>query len=148
MSVDQTNASDLLSRILDEVEPLSSPTAPAEPSSSTVSQAGVKVEAERSAPPPISPDLISLLPSILSALPQGGSGAGKAGGAKGHTMDRHTALLCAIKPYLGERRQATAETVLRLCRLWDALSRAGLSSALLGGLMGSSGAEQSREEVE
>ena len=140
VSVDQTNASDLLSRILDEVETHSSPAAPKAPQAPQASQAG----AERPAAPPISPDLISLLPSILSALPQGGSGAG----AKGHPVDRHTALLCAIKPYLGERRQATAETVLRLCRLWDALSRAGLSPAMLGGLLGASGTEQSREEVE
>ena len=137
ISVDQTNASDLLSRILDEVE-TPSPSSPV----ASLPQTGE----ERSASPPIPPDLISLLPSILSALPQGGSGAGKAGGGKGHPMDRHTALLCAIKPYLGERRQATAETVLRLCRLWDALSRAGLSSSLLGGLLGSAGAEQSRED--
>ena len=126
--MEQTNAADLLSRILDEVE--------ADGASATVA------EASKPASAPPSADLISLLPTILSALPQG---SGPSAGAK-HPTDRHTALLCAIKPYLGERRQATAETVLRLCRLWDALSRAGLSSALLGGLLGSSGAEQSRED--
>ncbi len=52
-------------------------------------------------------------------------------------LDRHTALLSAVKPYLGERRQATADTVLRLCRLWDALNRAGITPAMLeGGLAG------------
>lgn len=124
--MEQTNAADLLSRILDEVE--------ADGASATVA------EASKPASAPPSADLISLLPSILSALPQGN---GPSAGAK-HPTDRHTALLCAIKPYLGERRQATAETVLRLCRLWDALSRAGLSSAVLNGLLGG-GASPSKE---
>ena len=118
--MEQTKAADLLSRILDEVE--------ADGASAT------GAEASRPAPAPPSADLLSLLPTLLSALPQGG---GTSAGAK-HPTDRHTALLCAVKPYLGERRQATAETVIRLCRLWDALSRAGLSTAVLNGLLGGS----------
>ncbi len=52
-----------------------------------------------------------------------------------HTVDRHTALLCAVKPYLSPRRQEAAETVIRLCRIWDALERSGISlSGLLSGL--------------
>lgn len=121
MNVDNMQASDMLTRILDEVE------------GGTPSAQG---EARPASAPPTA-DLVSLLPTILSALPQGsGPQGGGTSGAKGHPPDRHTALLCAVKPYLGERRQATADTVIRLCRLWDALSRAGLSTAVLNGLLG------------
>jgi hypothetical protein len=51
-------------------------------------------------------------------------------------VDRHTALLCAIKPYLSPARRDAAETVIRLCRIWDALERSGIS---LTGLLGSLG---------
>ena len=51
-----------------------------------------------------------------------------------HTIDRHTALLCAVKPYLSPERQSAADTVIRLCRVWDALERSGIS---LSGLLGS-----------
>ena len=122
MSVDNKQASDMLARILDEVEGDVAPAAQ---------------EASKTASAPPTADLVSLLPTILSALPQGsGPQGGGTSGAKGHPPDRHTALLCAVKPYLGERRQATADTVIRLCRLWDALSRAGLSTAVLNGLLG------------
>lgn len=127
MNVDNMQASDMLTRILDEVEGDVAPAAR---------------EASKTASAPPTADLVSLLPTILSAFPQGGGpqGGGPQGGgtsgAKGHPPDRHTALLCAVKPYLGERRQATADTVIRLCRLWDALSRAGLSTAVLNGLLG------------
>ena len=125
MNVDNMQASDMLTRILDEVEGGVAPAAR---------------EASKTASAPPTADLVSLLPAILSALPQGGGSSG----AKGHPPDRHTALLCAVKPYLGERRQATADTVIRLCRLWDALSRAGLSTAVLNGLLGG-GAPPSQE---
>ena len=122
MNVDNMQASDMLTRILDEVEGDVAPAAR---------------EASKTASAPPTADLVSLLPTILSALPQGGGPqGGGSSGAKGHPPDRHTALLCAVKPYLGERRQATADTVIRLCRLWDALSRAGLSTAVLNGLLG------------
>ena len=123
MNVDNKQASDMLARILDEVEGGAS---------------SAREESDRASVPPTA-DLVSLLPAILSALPQGGGPqGGGTSGAKGHPPDRHTALLCAVKPYLGERRQATADTVIRLCRLWDALSRAGLSTAVLNGLLGGS----------
>ena len=122
MNVDNMQASDMLTRILDEVEGDVAPAAQ---------------EASKTASAPPTADLVTLLPTILSALPQGsGPQGGGTSGAKGHPPDRHTALLCAVKPYLGERRQATADTVIRLCRLWDALSRAGLSTAVLNGLLG------------
>ena len=135
MNVDNMQASDMLTRILDEVEGDVAPAAR---------------EASKTASAPPTADLVSLLPTILSALPQGsepqggGPQGGGSSGAKGHPPDRHTALLCAVKPYLGERRQATADTVIRLCRLWDALSRAGLSTAVLNGLLGG-GAPPSQE---
>ena len=125
-SVDNKQASDMLARILDEVE------------GGTPSAQG---EARPASAPPTA-DLVTLLPTILSAFPKGD---GPSAGAK-HPTDRHTALLCAVKPYLGERRQATADTVIRLCRLWDALSRAGLSTAVLNGLLGG-GTPPSKESV-
>lgn len=60
-----------------------------------------------------------------------------------HTVDRHTALLCAVKPYLSDERQAAAETVIRLCRVWDALEKSGVSlSGILNSLGGNSGTNQ------
>jgi hypothetical protein len=60
-----------------------------------------------------------------------------------HTVDRHTALLCAVKPYLSPRRREAAETVIRLCRIWDALERSGISlSGLLSNLGGAAPAAQ------
>lgn len=64
------------------------------------------------------------------------SGAASAGGketapaAKKYPVDRHTALICAVKPYLSPERQEAAETILRLCRIWDALGRSGMLTAL------------------
>ncbi len=73
------------------------------------------------------PALLAALPTLLENLAPGGKGAAP--------PDRHTALLCAIKPYLGPDRQAAADTVLRLVRVWDALARSGISlSSLFGSL--------------
>ena len=44
-----------------------------------------------------------------------------------HRLDRHTALLCALKPYLSPSRRESVETVIRLCRVWDALEKSGIS---------------------
>ncbi len=134
--MDQNPTPDLLSRLLDEAEGASPPAGGAE-----------TVTADTPSTPPISPAggllgglaadpalLSSVLPALLSAMPQGGGGGASRG--KPQALDRHTALLCAVKPYLGERRQATAETVLKICRLWDALARAGISPATLTGLLG------------
>lgn len=162
MSADNNGAADLLARILDEVEVESTP----KPASAVADPAETHVKGASGNGAPVTgassggsllgglaadPALLSsVLPALLSAFPQGGgksasaetgAGTGSAGGSsppKGrpYPLDRHTALLCAVKPYLGERRQATAETVLRLCRLWDALSRAGLSPSMLNGLLG------------
>ena len=87
------------------------------------------------------PALLSALPSLLENLsPLLGSLGGGVGSApqatRPHTIDRHTALLCALKPYLSPHRRETAETVIRLCKVWDALERSGIS---LTGLLGSVG---------
>ena len=86
------------------------------------------------------PALLSAMPSLLENLsPLLGSlgGVGSAHTAtRPHPMDRHTALLCALKPYLSPHRQDTAEMVIRLCRVWDALEKSGVS---LTGLLGSVG---------
>lgn len=86
------------------------------------------------------PALLSALPTLAENLaPLLGSlsrGAGSGTSAtRPHTVDRHTALLCAVKPYLSPRRRDAAETVIRLCRIWDALERSGISlTGLLAGL--------------
>lgn len=54
-----------------------------------------------------------------------------------HTIDRHTALLCAIKPYLGQERQRAAEDMIRICRMLSTLEGMGISlSSVLSGLTG------------
>ncbi len=150
--------SDRLARILDEVEREGVSAPSPEPAVSRSTE-------ERAPASPLSsgglgallgglaadPSVLSaVLPALLSAM--SGAGGGQPSQGEGAPPvptatvsaaplpkpppDRHTALLCAIKPYLGERRQATAETVLRLCRVWDALSRAGVTPSLLAGLLG------------
>lgn len=94
------------------------------------------------------PALLSALPTLmenLSPLLAGlKTGVGSAPNAtRPHSIDRHTALLCALKPYLSPHRRDTAETVLRLCRIWDALERSGIS---LTGLPGSTGNATPRTE--
>ena len=137
----------LLDRLLDEAEATSADTPPA------TSDGG-----ETSSPPTASggfegsplgfllqnPALLSALPSRMENLsPLLGSLSGTRGGVgnsptatRPHAIDRHTALLCAIKPYLSPHRRETAETVIRLCKVWDALEKSGIS---LTGLLGSMG---------
>ncbi len=144
--MDTNTASLLLDRLLDEVESESleptpasvktgtaptTPTAQAPPASGLASLLG-----GLAADPAV---LTSVLPAMLSAFGGGSSSKGEPASLSSERPlppDRHTALICAVKPYLGERRQATADTVLKLCRIWDALNRAGLSPAVLGKLLG------------
>ena len=96
---------------------------------------------------PSSPDLSGLLgglmsnPAMLSKLPElmgtlgpllgglGGLGGGKprSGGGSPHHgglhLDRHTALLCAVKPYLCAERQQMAEYLIGLCKMGDVLQK-------------------------
>lgn len=87
------------------------------------------------------PTLAENLAPLLGTMTHG-TGSGQ-GATRPHTVDRHTALLCAVKPYLSPRRREAAETVIRLCRIWDALERSGISlTGLLGGLGGAEPSER------
>ena len=137
----------LLDRLLDEVEkgtadgspPADVPTvAAASPPSPTAGGNGLGSllanPALLTALPTLAENLAPLLGSLTGSLTGGGVGRA-ASATRPHTVDRHTALLCAVKPYLSPRRQEAAETVIRLCRVWDALERSGISlSGVLAGL--------------
>ena len=41
--------------------------------------------------------------------------------------DRHTALLCALKPYLGSERRQAVEYLISVCRVWGTLQSVGLT---------------------
>ncbi len=154
---------DLLERLLDEAEQGSEAThappseVPPPPAAPAVTVSAPPTQAPT---PPSRPTGGSLLgglplggllanPALLAALPtlaenlgpllgslSGGTGSAPTA-TRPHTVDRHTALLCAVKPYLSPQRQSAAETVIRLCRVWDALDRSGISlSGLLGGTGG------------
>ncbi len=148
-----TERRDILGRILDEVEgsaPLASVPPPEIP---PAAPPGAPPGAPPAGPPmtldgggsPLAgllsnPALLAALPTLLENVgPLLGGGPGRpstappsaaippAGRPAGHHVDRHTALLCAVKPYLSAERQEAAETVIRLCRIWDTLERSGLS---------------------
>ena len=145
----------LLERLLDEAEgdaPLDaegSPPAPPHPDGTDAPDTSPPSPSSAGTPAgnPLglllqNPALLAALPSLLADLSPllgslGGGGVGSAPQAtRPHTIDRHTALLCALKPYLSPHRRETAETVIRLCKVWDALERSGIS---LTGLLGSVG---------
>ena len=141
MPTPSPNPQGILERLLDEAEAQSPP--PPSPPPQPAPSADASVQ---SPPNPLGallsdPAVLTALPSLMENLtPLLGSlgrGVGSSPNAsRPHTVDRHTALLCAIKPYLSPHRQETAETVIRLCRVWDALERSGIS---LTGLLGSVG---------
>lgn len=143
----------ILERLLDEVENTAPPPADSPPTPPPA--AG---NPPTDTPPPPAGNPLGLLlqnPALLSALPSLmenlspllgslGNGTGSAPNAtRPHSIDRHTALLCALKPYLSPHRRETAETVLRLCKVWDALERSGIS---LTGLLGSVGSGTTANE--
>lgn len=142
--------SGLLERILDEVEA----DAPSHPSTDTRPPVVEPSSAEDllSGGHPLglllrNPALLSALPALLENLSPLLGGLGGTGAApsvvRPHALDRHTALLCALKPYLSPHRRDTADTVIRLCRVWDALEKSGIS---LTGLLGSVGNNDHQEE--
>lgn len=125
----------LLERLLDEVEQVSdgeAPPPPPPPPPGGSSPLGAILS---------NPAILSALPALMENLsPLLGSLGGGVGSSphatRPHAVDRHTALLCALKPYLSPHRRETAETVIRLCRVWDALEKSGIS---LSGLLGTAG---------
>lgn len=133
----------LLERLLDEVEkgpadgahPPDIPAVAApSPPSPTAGGNGLGALLTNPALLTVLPTLAENLAPLLGSLSGGGVGSA-ASATRPHTVDRHTALLCAVKPYLSPRRQEAAETVIRLCRVWDALERSGISlPGVLAGL--------------
>ena len=67
------------------------------------------------------------LPASKESIPASGSPAPKTV----IPVDRHTALLCAIKPYLGRERQQAAEHLISLCRVFSTLQSMGVSLPML-----------------
>ena len=114
------------------------------------------------APPPTPttvtprPDMGGLLenPALLQALPQLMSSlgpllsSGKATtSAKKSSLDKHTALLCALKPYLGRERQQALEQMISVCRVMTTLEGMGISLPdLWAGLTAGRGELPQREE--
>ena len=147
----------LLDRLLDKAEAAAPPAA--EPPPTPPPPVG---QSSGETPPPPATNPLGLLlqnPALLSALPSLmenlspllsslGGGAGTSPNAtRPHSIDRHTALLCALKPYLSPHRRETAETVLRLCKVWDALERSGISlSGLLGSVGGGTASSEGRDD--
>ena len=137
---------DLLERLIREAEQGTVPVAK-----------GEVLPAPSSAPSPTGGVLGGLLsnPAIWSALPQILNGLGHLSDLRGNssgesttpesktaaaqgttpeerrnafsTPDRHTALLCALKPYLGHERQQVADYLISLCRMWGTLQSVGIS---------------------
>ena len=148
----------LLDRLLTEAEaapPASAPLSPSPPPTGDTASGDTASGGGDESPAPHPLGLLAPNPALLSAIPTlmenlspllAGlkTGVGSAPNAtRPHSIDRHTALLCALKPYLSPHRRDTAETVLRLCRIWDALERSGIS---LTGLLGSTGNATPRTE--
>ena len=150
----------LLDRLLTEAEaeaapPASAPLSPSPPPTGDTASGDTASGGTDESPAPHPLGLLAQNPALLSAIPTlmenlspllAGlkTGVGSAPNAtRPHSIDRHTALLCAIKPYLSPHRRDTVETVLRLCRIWDALERSGIS---LTGLPGSTGNATPRTE--
>lgn len=133
-------AEDLLDRLIREAEREGTPTVdaptpmvPPEPSP-TATDVAPSAGASPLAGLLTNPAVLTALPTLLSGL--SGKGGAPTGVEVKKRPDRHTALLCAVKPYLGRERQQTADQLISLCRLWDTLQSTGLTRmlpSLLGG---------------
>lgn len=65
------------------------------------------------------PEILSKLPVIMNAA--NGFLSGGKPNSGGHGSNHHTALLCALKPYLNSDRQRAAEYMINFLRISDAL---------------------------
>lgn len=74
---------------------------------------------------PVAADPTDSRPAEAQPAPEGGGTPLPA--IKIPHLDRHTALLCAIKPYLGSSRRQAAEYLINLCRVWNTLQGMGLN---------------------
>lgn len=114
------DTSSLLSRLIDEAE--DQPSAPRESAAPTPPDGANPLGALLS-----NPDVISKLPQLMSAF-GGLSGGTKAGG--GHTHgNQHTALLCALKPYLNPERRRAADSILNFLRIEEVLRALPLNAS-------------------
>lgn len=107
------DTSSLLDRLIDQAEnqtaapqksPVSIPTDGASPFGALLSN----------------PEILSKLPSIMSAVGSLSGGA-KSGSESAKHTGQHTALLCALKPYLNSERRRAADTILNFLRIEEVL---------------------------
>ena len=66
------------------------------------------------------PEILSKLPSIMSAVGSL-SGGMKSAGDTSKRGGQHTALLCALKPYLNPERRRAADSILNLLKIDEVL---------------------------
>ena len=128
------DVSTLLDRLIAEAQ-REEPSPTEAPSAPTSAAASASADASPLGALFSNPALMTALPTLMRELGPmlsglGGKGDGGGGLAslkllQGGHPDRHTALLCAIKPYLGRERQEAAEQMIRLCRIWTALQGVG-----------------------
>lgn len=134
---------EVLDRLIREAEEAGSDAPP--PSASSGQSEAVSAAASPLAAVLANPTVLSALPKLLASTR--GEGASLPAHGKGGHPDRHTALLCAIKPYLGRERQQTADQLISLCRLWDGLQSSGVLQ-MLPALMGGQGNASNGEKTE
>lgn len=65
--------------------------------------------------------------SAIEADPKKGESQGVSAPVRTMPPDRHTALLCALKPYLGAERRQAADYLISLCRVWGTLQSMGIN---------------------
>lgn len=139
----------LLERLLDEIEgaPDGAPDGEAPPPPVSSPPSGGSLPGALLSNPALLSALPALLENLSPLLGSPGGGVGSSPTAtRPHAVDRHTALLCALKPYLSPHRRETAETVIRLCRVWDALEKSGISLTGLLGTVGGSTPPEGRDD--